>query len=49
MKKTILGILLIVGFLLSASESSTFLPNVIGLLMMGYSASQFHVFETKGE
>lgn len=45
MKKVFFAILLIAGFILTASESETFLPNVIGLCLCGLSANRLKLFE----
>ena len=45
MKKVILIILLLVGFILAISEGETFLPNIIGILLSGFSANKLKVFE----
>lgn len=47
MKKIIYGIALFVGIMLSASESATFLPNIIGLLMFVYSSIKFDLYNSK--
>lgn len=47
MKNIIYGIALFVGIMLSASESATFLPNIIGLLMFVYSSIKFDLYNSK--
>ena len=37
-KKTIYGIALVAGFILMASESATFVPNIVGVVVFTYSA-----------
>lgn len=44
MKKVFFAILLITGFILTASESETFLPNVIGLFLCWLSVSKLKLF-----
>lgn len=46
MKKIFLGILLMVGFLLTVTESSTFAPNVAGMMMALFSADKLKLFES---
>lgn len=38
MKKIIYGIALFMGFILMVSESMTFIPNLIGIVVFAYSA-----------
>jgi hypothetical protein len=38
MKNIIYGIALFVGFILMASESATFIPNLVGVVVFTYSA-----------
>ncbi len=45
MKKVFFAILLIVGFILTISEGETFLPNVIGICLLGLSANKLKLFE----
>ena len=45
MKKVFLAILMFVGFILTISESSTFVPNILGVLMCCISACKLKVFE----
>lgn len=44
MKKILLSICLIVGFILTASEGDTFLPNIIGVVMCIFSANKLRLF-----
>jgi hypothetical protein len=45
MKKVFFAILLITGFILTVSESESFLPNVIGLCLCWLSVSKLKLFE----
>lgn len=45
MKKIILSITLMIGFLLIVSESTTFVPNIIGMLLTLFSADRLKLFE----
>ena len=45
MKKAFLAILLFAGFILVISESDTFVPNVLGLIMCCISAYNLKVFQ----
>lgn len=45
MKKIILSILLFAGFILAISESDTFVPNALGLIMCCISAYNLKVFK----
>ena len=45
MKKLFFGVLLMVGFFLMVSESTTFVPNVLGMLISLFSADKLNAFE----
>lgn len=45
MKKVFFAILLFVGFILAISEGETFLPNAIGIMLLGFSANKLKLFE----
>lgn len=47
MKNIGCALVLFIGLLLSASESATFLPNVIGLLMLVYSTIKLDLYNSK--
>lgn len=47
MKNIGYALVLFVGLLLSASESATFLPNLIGLLMLVYSTIKLDLYNSK--
>lgn len=46
MKKTIYGIALFAGFILMASESATFVPNIVGVVVFTYSAYKLDLITT---
>lgn len=43
MKKTIYRIALFIGFILIVSESTTFMPNLIGIVVFAYSAYKLNL------
>lgn len=45
MKKLFFGVLLMVGFLLTVSESTTFVPNVLGMLISLFSVDKLNAFK----
>ena len=45
MKKLFFGVLLMVGFFLMVSESTTFVPNVLGMLLSLFSVDKLDAFE----
>lgn len=47
MKNIGYALVLFIGLLLSASESATFLPNVIGFLMLVYSTIKLDLYNSK--
>lgn len=47
MKRIIMLFLLLFGILLAASESHTFIPNIIGVMMMLYSSLNLELYGGK--
>lgn len=47
MKNIGYALVLFIGLILSSSESATFLPNVIGLLMLVYSSMKLDLYNFK--
>ena len=45
MNKTIYGIALFAGFILMASESATFVPNIVGDVVITYSAFKLDIIK----
>ena len=45
MKKLFFGVLLMVGFFLMVSESTTFVPDVLGMILSLFSVDKLDAFE----